>query len=61
MRPNEPVTAGIPFGPGPGPEAIGPMPPAPSDPIRMIVQAMMLTTPNADLVRLLNRFNYEGR
>jgi hypothetical protein len=27
-RPSEPVTAGLPFGPGPGPEALGPMGPA---------------------------------
>lgn len=25
MRPDEPVTAGMPFGPGPGPEALAPM------------------------------------
>jgi hypothetical protein len=61
MRPNEPVTAGIPYGPGAGPEALGPMPPSPADPVRLAVQAMMLTTPNPDLVRLLNRFQYEGR
>jgi len=60
-RPNEPVTAGIPYGEGPGPEALGPMPPDPTDPIRMVIQAMMMTTPNADLSRLLARLDYEGR
>lgn len=61
QRPNEPVTAGLSVGPGPGPEALGPMPPAPMDPVRMAVQAMMLVAPNPDLVRVLNRLQYEGR
>lgn len=61
MRPNEPVTAGIGAGPGPGPEIIGPLPPSPADPIRQVLQAMMLVDPNADIVRLMNRLEYEGR
>lgn len=61
MRPQEPVTAGLSVGPGPGPEALGPMPPGPADPLRMAVQAMMMVSPNPDLVRVLNRLSYEGR
>ena len=61
MRPNEPVTAGIAAGPGPGPEALGPMPPMPADPVRLAVQAMLMMSPNPDLVRVLNRLRYEQR
>lgn len=60
-RPTEPVTAGLPVGPGSGPEALGPMPPAPMDPVRQVIQAMMLTSNNPDLVRVLARLDYEGR
>lgn len=59
--PNEPVTTGLAVGPGAGPEALGPMPPSPTDPIRQAVQAMMLVAPNPDLIRVLNRLDYEGR
>lgn len=61
MRPSEPVTAGLPMGPGPGPEALGPMPPPPMDPIRQVVQAMMMVSPNPDLIRVMARLDYEGR
>lgn len=61
MRPDEPVTAGVNVGAGPGMEALGPMPPSPMDPVRQAIQAMMLVSPNPDLVRVLNRLNYEGR
>lgn len=60
-RPNEPVTAGLSVGPGAGPEALGPMPPPPADPVRQAIQAMLLISPNPDLVRVLNRLDYEGR
>lgn len=61
MRPDEPVTSGISLGAGPGPEALGPMPPAPGDPIKELVQALLLNNPNPDLLRVLNRLNYQGR
>lgn len=61
MRPDEPVTAGLSIGAGLGPEAMGPMPPSPMDPMRQILQAMMLVSPNPDVQRLLNRLNYQGR
>jgi hypothetical protein len=60
-RPDEPVTAGLSVGPGAGPEALGPMPPAPADPVRLAIQAMMMVAPNPDLVRIMNRLSYEGR
>lgn len=56
-----PVTAGLNIGAGPGSEAMPPMPPSPVDPVRQVVQAMMMVSPNPDLVRILNRLNYEGR
>jgi len=60
-RPDEPVTAGLSVGAGAGSEAMGPMPPNPTDPVRQVIQAMMLVAPNPDLVRVLNRLDYEGR
>ena len=41
QRPNEPITAGMPFGPGPGPEALG-APPSVSDQL-----AALAASPNA--------------
>ena len=61
MRPNEPVTTGLDIGAGMGSEAMGPMPPSPMDPMRQILQAMMLVSPNPDVQRLLNKLNYQGR
>lgn len=61
MRPDEPVTAGLSVGPGSGPEALGPMPPPPTDPVRQVVLAMMQVAPNPDLIRVLARLDYEGR
>jgi hypothetical protein len=61
MRASEPVTAGLDIGPGAGSEAMGPMPPPPMDPIRQVLQAMLLQGGNPDVVRLLNRLDYEGR
>ncbi len=60
-RLDEPVTAGLPLGPGAGPEALGPMPPPQVDPVRQAVQAMMMVAPNPDLIRVLARLDYEGR
>lgn len=58
---SDPVTTGLSLGPGAGPEAIGPLPPIPTDPVRQAIQAMMLVSPNPDLIRVLNRLDYEGR
>lgn len=61
MRPEEPVTTGLDVGAGMGSAAMGPMPPSPMDPMRQILQAMMLVSPNPDVQRLLNKLNYQGR
>lgn len=61
MRPNEPVTAGLPLGLGAGPEALGIMPPQQVDPVRQVVEALMLISPNPDLYRIQSRLDYEGR
>lgn len=53
-RPNEPVTAGLPIGPGPGPEALG-MGPAATDP-SIVLRAMYRNVPEArnnDVLRLI--------
>jgi len=57
----DPITTGLPVGPGAGPEAMPPMPPSDPDPIRRLIQSMLLISPNPDLVRILNRLDYEGR
>lgn len=49
-RPNEPVQAGLPIGPGPGPEAAGiPSP----DPVEMTLRGLYEMYPNRDLAELL--------
>ena len=60
-RPDEPITAGLNVGPGGGNEVMPPMPPPRVDPVRQVIQSMLMTNPNPDLVRLLNRLDYEGR
>lgn len=61
MRPDEPVTTGVDIGAGIGSQAMGPLPPSPMDPMRQILQAMMLVSPNPDVQRLLNKLDYQGR
>lgn len=58
---NEPITSGLATGLGPGPEALGPMPPTQTDPVRQVIQAMMFVAPNPDLARVLARLDFEGR
>lgn len=48
-RPGEPLTAGLPFGPGPGPEVLGQGQMQPIDEIR----ALYAASPNIDMLRLL--------
>ena len=61
MRPNEPITAGLGIGPGPGVEAMGPMPPRRTDPVRQALETLMMIDPNPDVSRALARLEYEGR
>lgn len=57
-RPGEPVTAGLPVGPGPGPEVLAPM----GDPVRRTLQAILLYNPeNHDVMRLLDLMDSMGR
>lgn len=56
-----PITTGLPVGPGAGPEAMPLMPSTAPDPIRQLIQSMLLVQDNPDLVRILNRLDYEGR
>lgn len=60
-RPDKPVTTGLSVGAGAGEDAMGPMPPAPGNPMRQVLQAMLLYGANPDVTRLLNRLDYEGR
>jgi hypothetical protein len=60
-RPDEPVTAGLNVGPGGGREVMPPMPAQRVDPTRQILESMLAVNPNPDIIRLLNRLNYEGR
>lgn len=59
-RPDEPITAGAPFGPGPGPEAVGfaAAPPAPGSPQAILEQLQALwaipEARNANLAALIN-------
>lgn len=48
-RPNEPLTAGLASGPGPGPEALGVQAMSPIDELR----AMYMANPNDDMRRLI--------
>jgi hypothetical protein len=65
QRPNEPLSAGMPFGPGPGPEALNlPQQPvgANEDISPAIIRALLLKHPgNQDLVRLVTALNEQGR
>jgi hypothetical protein len=58
-RPDEPVTTGLPFGPGAGPEAMGPQ--FSNDPTRQALQSMLLVSPNPDIMRLLDLMDLMGR
>lgn len=49
-RPNEPVTHGLAYGPGGGPEAIGPVP---TDPTMATIQAAYLAHPTPELRRAI--------
>lgn len=51
-RPNEPLTAGLPVGPGPGPEAVR-VAPNPQGDVEAQILALYRQSPNNDLLRLL--------
>lgn len=56
-RPNEPVTSGLMSGAGPGPEAIGPVPP---DPVVQELEAAYLVMQTPELARVISRFKARG-
>lgn len=58
-RPDEPLTAGLPMGAGPGPEALGPM--AEVDPVRRLLRAMLVAYPNNDVMRMIDFLDVQGR
>lgn len=55
-RPQEPLTHGLPTGPGAGPEAIG-VPVGPVDPTINLIKGMLAAYPNPDLQALLAQAN----
>ena len=57
MRPDEPVTAGIDMGAGPGSEALGLRGTPPEDPIIEELRATYLAYPNEDLRELLEDYD----
>lgn len=59
-RPQEPITAGAPFGPGAGREVM-PIPPMPIDETANLVRALYAIYPDQDLARLIQRLDFEGR
>lgn len=59
QRPNEPVTAGLPIGPGPGPEALAPMGAPPADaPVLELLQALYAQYPNNELRGLIEEAEF---
>jgi len=59
-RPTEPLTAGMPMGPGPGPEAmVGNTGLTPDDLVLAKLRALMAAHPNGDVAALLTY--YEGK
>lgn len=59
-RPNEPVTAGAPFGPGPTPQGMAYMGPRNADPILDELRALYAQYPNDDLANMLDSYIREG-
>lgn len=55
QRPNEPITAGLPMGPGPGPEALAPIAMAPGsrEDLALRVRAIASRYPNPVLFALI--------
>lgn len=59
-RPHEPVTAGNPLGPGPGPEAM-PAPQPENDVVSAVIRAAYARYPSPALGALVNQLDAEGR
>lgn len=59
QRPAEPVTSGLPVGPGPGPEALVPM--AAADDTRATIAAWYAEDPTPELADMLAQLDARGR
>ena len=59
-RPQEPLTAGAPFGPGPTPTGMSYMGPRNQDPVLDELRALYAQYPNDDLANLLDSYLREG-
>ena len=59
-RPQEPITAGAPFGAGVGSE-MRPIPPAMEDQVAQTILSLASIYPDPDLARLVDRLRAEGR
>jgi hypothetical protein len=60
MRPDEPLTAGLPTGEGPGPEVLNTPVTAP-DQLSVLARAMFAANPTPQLRRVVEAFMQEGR
>ena len=58
QRPDEPVTAGAPFGEGPNGV---PLPPRSGDPVALLMRAMYAAAPSPELRRIIDQLDMEGR
>ena len=66
QRPDEPITAGAPFGPGPGPREAGPDPanvPAPEavDAVAATIRAAYAAYPSPQLAAMMDYLESQGR
>ena len=62
QRPSEPITAGAPFGPGPGPAPMAePAAAQPRDDVSLIVRAAFAAHPSPELGAMVNWLNSQGR
>ena len=60
-RPNEPLTAGLPSGPGPGPEALHlPAQSSEDDQMLGVLRAFHQAYPNSDIARLISEMTARG-
>jgi hypothetical protein len=61
-KPDEPITAGAPFGPGPGPmPGMEPEPAAPQDAVAVLLRAAYAAHPSPQLGTLMDYLESQGR
>lgn len=59
QRPDEPLTAGLATGAGPGPEILGPVAPVNADPSLEVYQELYRAFPNNDIRGLIEQLGYK--